>query len=569
MNTSQFMDKQIMDLSNSHNNNDFIDLMNPPHEHRTGFAKKDEIVPSYDFQPILQQSNLDSGNVGETRVWNSADSKTHATGIGIRNYSSLDSIEPTKVILEKDYNTNIAALVSEIDQTMKMHADDLLHALEGVSARISQIESRTRHLENSVDDLKVSVGNNHGSTDGKLRQMENILREVQSDVQVIRDKQDILEGQLHLAKLQMSKVEQQSDTQNTVQSDSLQLAASASQLSHQQLPPAITQSPSTFSVLQQAAFAPQQPHQQLPPPIVQSPSMLSQPNAPPPASQQNLPPSVPLPNQFPPNPIPSVHQREPYFPPPSQIQERQYQLPPPQHLQPPVPAPLHQQYQPPPPHPQCCQPPPQHHPSLSPVNPPQPQPQPQPSMGHHPDEAPPYAPPQNYPPSLHQQPPHPTSGNPPSHQFFGAPSHMYEPPSSRPNSGFSTAYGPSSGPNELYPYSGSASQYGSGSTKQQPSSVAAQGGGTSYPRLPTARILPQAVPAASGVGGGSGSSGTGNRVSIDDVVDKVVTMGFSRDQVRATVRKLTESGQSVDLNVVLDKLMNDSEGQPQRGWLGR
>lgn len=154
-----------MDLSNSHNDNDFIDLMNPPHEHRTGFAKKDEIVPSYDFQPIRQQSNLDSGNVGGTRVWNSADSKTHATGIGIRNYSSPDSIEPTKVVLEKDYNTNIAALVSEIDQTMKMHADDLLHALEGVSARISQIESRTRHLENSVDDLKVSVGNNHGSTD--------------------------------------------------------------------------------------------------------------------------------------------------------------------------------------------------------------------------------------------------------------------------------------------------------------------------------------------------------------------------------------------------------------------
>lgn len=44
---------------------------------------------------------------------------------------------------------------------------------------------------------------------------------------------------------------------------------------------------------------------------------------------------------------------------------------------------------------------------------------------------------------------------------------------------------------------------------------------------------------------------------IDDVVEKVATMGFSRDQVRATVRKLTENGQSVDLNVVLDRLMND------------
>nr|XP_027102105.1 uncharacterized protein LOC113723037 [Coffea arabica] len=71
------------------------------------------------------------------------------------------------------------------------------------------------------------------------------------------------------------------------------------------------------------------------------------------------------------------------------------------------------------------------------------------------------------------------------------------------------------------------------------------------------------------VSGGSGSSGSGNRVPVDDVVDKVTNMGFPRDQVRATVRKLTENGQSVDLNVVLDKLMNDGEVQPPRGWFGR
>lgn len=95
------------------------------------------------------------------------------------------------------------------------------------------------------------------------------------------------------------------------------------------------------------------------------------------------------------------------------------------------------------------------------------------------------------------------------------------------------------------------------------------GGGSGYPQIPTARILPQALPTASAVGGGSGSSGTGNRVPIDDVVDKVTNMGFSRDQVRATVRRLTENGQSVDLNVVLDKLMNGGEGQPERAWFGR
>lgn len=91
-------------------------------------------------------------------------------------------------------------------------------------------------------------------------------------------------------------------------------------------------------------------------------------------------------------------------------------------------------------------------------------------------------------------------------------------------------------------------------------------GGDKYKNLPTAKVLPQAAP----VGPGSGS---GNRVPLDDVVEKVAMMGFSREQVRETVRKLTENGQNVDLNVVLDKLMNGSAGQdmiqPQKGWFNR
>lgn len=95
----------------------------------------------------------------------------------MQDYGSLP-IEPAKVILEKDHNAFDSPIVSEIDRIMKKHADNLLHVLEGVGARITQLESRVRNLENSVDNLKVSVGNNHGSTDGRLRQLENILREV-------------------------------------------------------------------------------------------------------------------------------------------------------------------------------------------------------------------------------------------------------------------------------------------------------------------------------------------------------------------------------------------------------
>ncbi|OVA20779.1 Protein of unknown function DUF1421 [Macleaya cordata] len=568
MNSSQFMDKQIMDLSGSQNSNIF-ELLNPQEEqHNNGGGGankelKEDILASYDFQPIRPLSsssksvNLDGSNLGGTRVWNSADSKTNTY---IRIYGSVDANESTKVTHEKDHKSIDAMALSEIDRAVKKHADDLLHAIEGVSARLSQMESRTRNLESSVDELKASVESNHGSTEGKLRLLENVLREVQTGVQVLRDKQEIAEAHLQLAKLQASKGDQQPESQNsTTHSDSLPQPAFAPQQSHQPLLPPV---------------APPQPLQPLP--------VLSPPNVPPPPPQQN-PTQIQLSPHVPQNQIPSVPQRDPYFPPPGQLPEspqQPYQLPPAQPAQPPPPAP-HQRFQPVPQLPHYSQTPqlPQHHPPVGPVNPPHPQLQP--SISHHSEENP-YVPPPSYPPTVRQSPSmnNSLSGNPSSQQFYGTPAHMYDSPASRTNPGFSSGYGPSPGANfsDTYSYSGPPSPYGSSSTMKPPqlssSPSAPSGGGSNYPRIPTAQLLPQALPTASSVSGsGSSSAGTGNRVPIDDVVDKVVSMGFSRDQVRTTVRKLTENGQSVDLNVVLDKLMNggggSGEGQPQKGWFGR
>ncbi|XP_044503316.1 bromodomain-containing protein 4-like [Mangifera indica] len=546
MNTSQFMDKQIMDLTSSqigtgpNKDKDFIDLMKDPqheeedHDLNNGIGiKKEEIVPSYDFQPIrggLSQS-LSFDSASTSRVWNSADNKPKSP---IRDYSSFDSVEPAKFIPEKDSNSSNVTLLSEIDQTMKKYVDDMLHVLQSVSARITQLETRTCNLENSIDDLKVSVGNNHGSTDGKMRLMENILREVQSGVLVLKDKQEIVEAQLQLSKLKVSKVDQQkSESQSSGHVDAVQLATSSPLQSHQQSPPPPVNFPQSVPPL--------------PPTVVPSP----------PTPQQNLQPPVQLPSQFPQSHIPSIHQRETYLPPHGQFQDaanQQYQVPSTQLQHPPPAAPPHQPYQPPP-QPQYSQPP--HPPQL------------QSSSGHLPEETA-YNPPQNYAPNLGPRPSQPPS-SPPSQQYYGAPpSHMYEPPSSRSSSGFPTGYGLQSGPSEPYPYGGPPSQYGSGSTmKPQLHTATPQSGGSGYPQLPTARVLPQALPTASGVSGGSASPGTGNRVPVDDVIDRLTSMGFPRDHVRATVRNLTENGQSVELNIVLDKLMNDGEIQPQRGWFGR
>lgn len=94
MNTTSFMDKQIMDLSQgSSQHNDFLDLMNHSQEeeqpvgHVNGISKKEEILPNYDFQPIRPIVGATSRSPsfdatpslggGSTRGWNSTDSKSN------------------------------------------------------------------------------------------------------------------------------------------------------------------------------------------------------------------------------------------------------------------------------------------------------------------------------------------------------------------------------------------------------------------------------------------------------------------------------------------------------------
>lgn len=90
-----------------------------------------------------------------------------------------------------------------------------------------------------------------------------------------------------------------------------------------------------------------------------------------------------------------------------------------------------------------------------------------------------------------------------------------------------------------------------------------------YPRLQVAQPVGAPAPAAAqGPPGGAPPGMTSSHMPIDKVVEDVAAMGFSRDKVRAVVRKLTENGQSVDLNVVIDKLMNGANEAPQ-GWYGR
>lgn len=98
----------------------------------------------------------------------------------MQNYSSSEAHDSYKVIHEKSKDACDTNILIEFDRTVKKYADNLMHALEGVSSRLSQLEGKTHTLESALDDMKLTISIHNGSSDGKLKQLENIMREVTS-----------------------------------------------------------------------------------------------------------------------------------------------------------------------------------------------------------------------------------------------------------------------------------------------------------------------------------------------------------------------------------------------------
>lgn len=373
--------------------------------------------------------------------------------------------------------------------------------------------------------------------------------QVEGGMQDLRDKQEISEAKLQLAKLQMLKDHQQLEQQRSdVQ---------------------------TTPAKEVLSSAPQQSHLPYSTPVtcLQHPSLP--PNVPPTLSHQNFPPA-PTVDQLPPqsslNQIPYNQQADSNYSAPvlnphptpqayymSQVQ--QSQPPPTAPYQPYPPVPLFSQTS-------HLQQQSQFHPPLN-----APDPQAQYSSIHNPVETPSVLS-QSYPQSIHKTSNAPDLVLPTHQQFEGSMQYAHD----RSTSNYSRDFSPGnmqpvqhSSFDDFYSHSRSPSHYNDSKMKQSqvsPSSSVPTGG-SSFSRLPTAKVLPYALPMAASVDKESGSGGTGNRIPVDNVIDRVVAMGFRRDIVRATVRKMTENGQSVDLNVVLDKLMNSGEVQSQSGGFGR
>lgn len=52
----------------------------------------------------------------------------------------------------------------------------------------------------------------------------------------------------------------------------------------------------------------------------------------------------------------------------------------------------------------------------------------------------------------------------------------------------------------------------------------------------------------------------------NELIEKLVSMGYRGDHVVNVIQRLEESGQPVDFNAILDRMNGHSSGGPQRGW---
>jgi hypothetical protein len=84
--------------------------------------------------------------------------------------------DPVKAKEDKDSSEQ--SIIATIEVTMKNHTDKLLYSLEGVSARLSHLESTVQGLEHSLQRLKLAEDENQSESNHKLMKLEHLLGEV-------------------------------------------------------------------------------------------------------------------------------------------------------------------------------------------------------------------------------------------------------------------------------------------------------------------------------------------------------------------------------------------------------
>lgn len=94
--------------------------------------------------------------------------------------------------------------MAAVEECMKKQADGLLHSLEGIGGRLSQLELYCYKLERSIGELRSDVMDYHSEATVNFRCLDKNIRQVQKAVQMLQDKHEFADTAQQLAKLQMA-----------------------------------------------------------------------------------------------------------------------------------------------------------------------------------------------------------------------------------------------------------------------------------------------------------------------------------------------------------------------------
>uniref|UniRef100_K3XQ62 DUF1421 domain-containing protein n=1 Tax=Setaria italica TaxID=4555 RepID=K3XQ62_SETIT len=96
------------------------------------------------------------------------------------------------------------AVMAAVEECMRKQADALLHSLDGIGGRLSQLELYCYKLERSIGELRSDVMDYHGESTANFRCIDKNLRQVHKSVQILQDRQDLAETPNELSKLQIA-----------------------------------------------------------------------------------------------------------------------------------------------------------------------------------------------------------------------------------------------------------------------------------------------------------------------------------------------------------------------------
>ncbi|CAI9089405.1 OLC1v1023972C1 [Oldenlandia corymbosa var. corymbosa] len=465
---------------------------------------------------------------------------------------------------ESSFNQDV---IVTVEKTMKKYADNLMRFLEGISSRLSQLELYCYNLDKTIGEMRADLVRDNGEADTKLKSLEKHLQEVHRSVQILRDKQELADTQKELAKLQL--VQKESSLTSNSQQKEEKASTTGSDTNKNETADAHGQQ-LALALPQQIL---QQQHQQQQPPAVAPPA------------------PVPLPSQ-------GMVQSQAYYltqpqlptvpaaAPPSQGQylqpDSQYRVPQMQELSRIAPQASQSQANQTP----QVQTMPQYQPQWTPQGPqpvqqlqqPSVQPQMRPSS---PSVYPSYLP--------NQQTPTPPETVPSSMQMQVQYSGISQPGPVRPE-GIPYGYGGTVRPAQPQPppqqIKASYTPPGEGYTAPGPHPTHSPGnayvmydeaGRPHHPPQPPhyqqSAYPPTSMPPQN-MQPATGSNLVGGRPQIirnhpyNELIEKLVSMGFRGEHVVGVIQRLEESGQPVDFNAVLDRLNGHSSGGPQRGWSG-